>query len=138
VKVLPALAAGLLIGCGDVRAAPQPLPSAREQPAAYMCPMHPDVRGKAGDTCPKCGMTLNGHLLIASADFAAVFHSHPVAEVSADGGPSGPVSTGRDVSLVGAVSARRTRDDGSVHDRDRRSAVIRAGHPERVALRRRT
>jgi len=26
--------------------------------AAYMCPMHPDVRGTAGDKCPKCGMTL--------------------------------------------------------------------------------
>jgi hypothetical protein len=26
--------------------------------AMYMCPMHPDVRGKAGDTCPRCGMML--------------------------------------------------------------------------------
>jgi Heavy metal binding domain len=26
--------------------------------AVYMCPMHPDVRGNAGDRCPRCGMTL--------------------------------------------------------------------------------
>jgi hypothetical protein len=58
VKVLPALAAGLLIGAAGARTAPQPPASARDQPAAYMCPMHPDVRGKAGDACPKCGMTL--------------------------------------------------------------------------------
>jgi hypothetical protein len=30
----------------------------------------------------------NGHLLVASADFAAVFHSHPVAEVSSPHGPT--------------------------------------------------
>jgi len=25
---------------------------------AYACPMHPEVTGKAGDSCSKCGMTL--------------------------------------------------------------------------------
>jgi hypothetical protein len=25
---------------------------------AYACPMHPDVTGKEGDTCSKCGMKL--------------------------------------------------------------------------------
>jgi len=30
----------------------------------------------------------NGHLLIASADFAAVFHSHPVAELGSAHGPT--------------------------------------------------
>jgi len=24
----------------------------------YACPMHPEVTGKEGDTCPKCGMKL--------------------------------------------------------------------------------
>ena len=24
----------------------------------YRCPMHPEVTGKEGDTCPKCGMKL--------------------------------------------------------------------------------
>lgn len=36
--------------------------SANSGPAAaeaiYACPMHPDVTGKAGDRCPKCGMAL--------------------------------------------------------------------------------
>jgi hypothetical protein len=26
--------------------------------ASYACPMHPEVTGKEGDACPKCGMTL--------------------------------------------------------------------------------
>lgn len=25
---------------------------------AYACPMHPDITGKEGDTCSKCGMKL--------------------------------------------------------------------------------
>jgi Heavy metal binding domain len=24
----------------------------------YSCPMHPEVKGNAGDKCPKCGMNL--------------------------------------------------------------------------------
>jgi hypothetical protein len=28
------------------------------QDAVFMCPMHPDVRGSAGDRCPVCGMNL--------------------------------------------------------------------------------
>ena len=26
--------------------------------AVYTCPMHPEVKGKKGDKCPKCGMEL--------------------------------------------------------------------------------
>lgn len=26
--------------------------------ATYACPMHPEVIGKEGDKCPKCGMKL--------------------------------------------------------------------------------
>jgi len=60
VKVLPALAAGLLIAStlkGWTYTVTAASVSAQDA-ATYMCPMHPDVRGKAGDTCPKCGMTL--------------------------------------------------------------------------------
>lgn len=32
---------------------------------AYACPMHPDVTGKEGDKCSKCGMKLEA---VASAD----------------------------------------------------------------------
>jgi hypothetical protein len=35
--------------------------------ATYACPMHADVTGKEGDTCPKCGMKLE----LVSADKAA-------------------------------------------------------------------
>ncbi len=26
--------------------------------SSYSCPMHPEVTGKEGDKCPKCGMAL--------------------------------------------------------------------------------
>ena len=42
---MTALFAGVIIG-------------ALQAQAAYMCPMHPQVRGNAGDRCPTCGMTL--------------------------------------------------------------------------------
>src|SRR4051794_662340 len=38
-------------------AAPQQ-PSASPDRPVYWCPMHPDVRGSAGETCPICSMTL--------------------------------------------------------------------------------
>lgn len=28
------------------------------QEIVYACPMHPDVKGKEGDTCNQCGMAL--------------------------------------------------------------------------------
>jgi|GEM_PF-723542 len=31
---------------------------AQHESADYACPMHPEVTGKQGDTCPKCGMYL--------------------------------------------------------------------------------
>ena len=33
--------------------------AARSLAERYTCPMHPDVIGKLGDPCPKCGMTLD-------------------------------------------------------------------------------
>ena len=32
--------------------------SGRTPASVYACPMHPEVTGKAGDECPKCGMDL--------------------------------------------------------------------------------
>lgn len=29
-----------------------------QQAQTYVCPMHPEVTGNKGDTCPKCGMDL--------------------------------------------------------------------------------
>ena len=31
---------------------------ATEEEMAYACPMHPEITGKKGDTCSKCGMDL--------------------------------------------------------------------------------
>lgn len=30
----------------------------RQQDVVYVCPMHPEVKSRAADSCPKCGMTL--------------------------------------------------------------------------------
>jgi hypothetical protein len=60
---LLAVAAGTLDG--HARAAQPPVADA-DRAAAYVCPMHPDVRGKAGDTCGRCGM----RLVPAAADYA--------------------------------------------------------------------
>jgi hypothetical protein len=38
-------------------ASPSELPASSEQPG-YWCPMHPNLRGAAGDKCPLCGMAL--------------------------------------------------------------------------------
>ena len=46
----------------------------------YACPMHPEVTGKAGDTCPKCGMDLE-HNDNAGVDLpvAMEFRSEPAS-----------------------------------------------------------
>ena len=33
-------------------------PGADTTETSYTCPMHPEVTGKQGDKCPKCGMAL--------------------------------------------------------------------------------
>lgn len=43
--------------------------------ANYACPMHPEVTGKEGDTCPKCGMKVE----LVSADKAANTNSYFMA-----------------------------------------------------------
>lgn len=32
--------------------------SPQQQAQTYTCPMHPEVTGNKGETCPKCGMNL--------------------------------------------------------------------------------
>ena len=41
-------------------------PPAADPNVVYMCPMHPDVRGKAGDRCGRCGM----ELVAAAVDYS--------------------------------------------------------------------
>ncbi|MBS1951662.1 MAG: hypothetical protein OJF59_001691 [Cytophagales bacterium] len=39
----------------------------------YACPMHPEVTGKEGDTCSKCGMKLDA---VEKTDSSAHEHKH--------------------------------------------------------------
>ncbi len=46
----------------------------------YACPMHPEVTGKEGDTCPKCGMKLeHNDNAAAPSDVAMQFSTNPAA-----------------------------------------------------------
>jgi hypothetical protein len=52
-----ALVAMLAIAAAHILAVQQPADAPGAAPA-YWCPMHRDVRGAAGDKCPRCGMAL--------------------------------------------------------------------------------
>lgn len=63
----PLLAALILWGCSTGGGPDGDDPGSREPGAAtasptdevaYACPMHPEVTGKKGDNCSKCGMDL--------------------------------------------------------------------------------
>jgi hypothetical protein len=45
------------IAPGDGAGSQQPTTTPAGQPVSW-CPMHPDIRGEAGDKCPQCGMAL--------------------------------------------------------------------------------
>jgi hypothetical protein len=70
--------ANLIVLLAAVLLAPvwAPRPAAVQTPSTppqagqgvYWCPMHPDVRGKQGEKCPLCGMSL---VRAAAADYAA-------------------------------------------------------------------
>ncbi|MGC4021119.1 MAG: heavy metal-binding domain-containing protein [Cyclobacteriaceae bacterium] len=47
----------------------------------YICPMHPEVKGKEGDTCPKCGMNLEKTETKDSAEYVMLFKAEPFVEV---------------------------------------------------------
>lgn len=65
--IRPLFALILLWGCGTGDPHGGDDPGSKEPAAttaspadevAYACPMHPEVTGKKGDTCSKCGMDL--------------------------------------------------------------------------------
>lgn len=45
--------------------------------ATYVCPMHPDVAGKAGDKCSKCGMALEPAKSNANQAYKMSFSTNP-------------------------------------------------------------
>ncbi len=55
--VILAVVAAATAGASDGFTLQPPSAMPSEQPV-YWCPMHPDVRGRAGDKCPQCGMAL--------------------------------------------------------------------------------
>jgi hypothetical protein len=61
----------LLFACSDSKNTANTEKTA-EHEHVYRCPMHPEVTGKEGDTCPKCGMKLE-HSDEAPAGEAAYF-----------------------------------------------------------------
>ena len=72
----------LLTGCNSKKAEQQEQKEDEEdeheegsdhgQEQVYACPMHPEVTGKEGDKCSKCGMKLE---LVKNTDSTKV-HSH--------------------------------------------------------------
>jgi hypothetical protein len=66
---------------------PSVLIQARELAQRYRCPMHPDVMGTEGATCPKCGMPLETQVRLSPSDLAvtnAVFPKMVRAQVQID------------------------------------------------------
>jgi hypothetical protein len=55
--VILVVVAAATVGAGDGLTLQPPTATSSGQPV-YWCPMHPDVRGRAGDKCPQCGMAL--------------------------------------------------------------------------------
>lgn len=78
--------------------------AARKLADRYMCPMHPDVVGKRGDACPKCGMTLDQPVRVLPRDSAT---SDPTLRGVAR--TPEPLTVGRPAP----VTLRLTRADGS-------------------------
>ena len=54
----PPIIAVICLALGAVAAPAQPRVGPPESQAVYWCPMHPEIRGKSGDSCPICRMAL--------------------------------------------------------------------------------
>jgi hypothetical protein len=78
--------------------------AARKLADRYMCPMHPDVVGKRGGVCPKCGMTLDQPVRVLPRDGAT---SDPTIRVTAR--TDAPLTVGRPTR----TSLVLKRSDGS-------------------------
>src|SRR5688572_28636454 len=77
--LLPSLSA-----CNDASKETTKVATASTQESAehahtFACPMHPEVTGKEGDTCPKCGMKLehNDGVATAAGTYYMQFASNP-------------------------------------------------------------
>jgi hypothetical protein len=81
------------------------LREAHELAQRSTCPMHPDVIGKRGEACPKCGMPLDQPVVLLPAHLAKGTGQHTViATISTDA----PLQPGRETHAV--LHLRRTMD----------------------------
>ncbi|MEN8617386.1 heavy metal-binding domain-containing protein [Shewanella baltica] len=48
----------------------------QQQAQTYVCPMHPEVTGTKGDSCPKCGMDLEPKATEAKTAEGAMHNAH--------------------------------------------------------------
>jgi hypothetical protein len=100
---------------------PSVLVQARELAQRYRCPMHPDVMGMEGTTCPKCGMPLETQVRLSPSDLTvtnAVFPKMVRAQVEIDTPLEVGVETKAHLSLSWPEGDPVTLDDLSeVHTR---------------------
>ena len=81
-KLAIVLLSGLaLYACSDNKASEDKnvTKTTGEHQHTYSCPMHPEVTGKEGDTCPKCGMKLehNDNAAAGAASYFMDFATNP-------------------------------------------------------------
>ena len=60
-----------------------------DQNALYACPMHPEITGKAGDKCSKCGMALEPAKVQTGKEYKMAFTTAPA---TIDAGKAGALS----------------------------------------------
>lgn len=73
-----------------------------QQDQVYTCPMHPEVLGKAGDKCPKCGMALEpkGNSSGEAADVAMRLQTEPET-----------IEAGKSVDLILTPASKQKPDE---------------------------
>ncbi len=67
---------GVFVACKNT-----PKATNTDRTAAYACPIHPEITGKAGDTCSKCGMDLVPVKADAHATYACPMHPEITGKV---------------------------------------------------------
>jgi hypothetical protein len=77
VRTFLARAACILIAIAAVEAQNPPPPPAQAAPAAFMCPMHPDVVTTEPGKCPRCNMDLVPGTPLALPDFKLKVETMP-------------------------------------------------------------
>lgn len=58
-KIIVLIALVTFVSCKDKNAETKENAVENNQEQMYSCPMHPEVHGKKGDECSKCGMELS-------------------------------------------------------------------------------